>query len=172
MKSKNLQSYWGQLKSIYKEKKRGLFHTFPLCDCSFCFDQNTVCRDFNLSQTICEEPQCNPHLKARPCQHQRESLALFLLQKCHLKAIPGKWFHIIINPSNFSIVPHSKHQHSTVLIMKSSVSVSWGLSKVLHGCVLPWYRSPSNHSPKLPLKVKNKQLWVSRHAISKEKLKK
>lgn len=47
--------------------------------------------------------------------------------------------------------PHSKHQHSTALIMKSSVSVSCGLLKVLQGCVRPWYRSPSSHKPKLPL---------------------
>lgn len=146
--------YWRQLKSTYKRKIKDfftLFHSvithFPLVKIHLTGISTSPDTKW---RAIMQSP---PKGKALPTPEgwPRTNPAAEMPE-----AIPGKWFHIIKNSSNFSFLPHSKHQHSTVLIMKSSVSVSWGLSKVLQGCVLPWYRSPSNHSPKLPLKIKNK----------------
>lgn len=51
-------------------------------------------------------------------------------------------------------VSYMNAQHSNVFTTKSSRGASGSLSYVLQDCVLPWYKSPSNHKPNLPLKKK------------------
>lgn len=52
-----------------------------------------------------------------------------------------------------AVSSHTNAQHSRVLTTKSSPSTRATLPYVEHGCVRPWYRSPSSHNPNLPLQT-------------------
>lgn len=56
-----------------------------------------------------------------------------------------------VTDKEYEAVSYMNAQHSSVFTTKSSRGANGSFPYVLHDCVLPWYRSPSSHSPNLPL---------------------
>lgn len=66
-----------------------------------------------------------------------------------------------VTDKEYEAVSYMNAQHSKVFTTKSSRGASGSFPYVLQDCVLPWYRSPSNHNPNLPLQKDQRCLLVS-----------
>lgn len=85
---------------------------------------------------------------------ENSSLTCFLWILFSLSVVHRRRLHVIYTRSYV----HRKAQHSRVLTTKSCCGTSGSLPYVVHDSVLPWYKSPSNHIPNLPLNDRTEKI--------------
>jgi hypothetical protein len=93
------------------------------------------------------------------CPHETPAVSSYLAYTfCWSKKCTVQCFYMDFRI--FLRFTYMKAQHSIVFTTKSSSGASGSLPYVLQRWVRPWYKSPSNHKPNLPLQ--NRHICLTR----------